>query len=127
MQSPELARDVYRRIQDKPDSFRMRSWAVLLGQGRYAACLAGHTLLASGYELAADDMFCSPGGSIISDPGEEAFLLLGLTRKEYRRGVHWWKCNIFCENAPEDAALDNFLQVIIEEEQSRPVLASLLR
>jgi hypothetical protein len=134
MQNIGLAWNVVGRIREHPGSFRMRNWGVLLkgdgdGDGDvagYQACLGGHTLLESGYELLDDNVFCSPQGSLITHPGQEAFELLGLSRKEYRRGAHWWKCNVFCETMTEDEALSNFLQLIYEDQQARPVLAALL-
>jgi hypothetical protein len=123
-----LAWNVVGRIREHPGSFRMRNWGVLLSEedGGYRACLGGHTLLESGYELLDDNVFCSPQGSLITHPGQEAFELLGLSRREYRRGAHWWKCNVFCENMTEDEAIANFLQLIYEEQQARPVLTALL-
>jgi hypothetical protein len=127
MQDISLAFNVVGRITERPGTFRMRSWGVLVNGGKgYQACLAGHTLLEYGYELLDDNVFCSPGGVLVTHPGQEAFELLGLSWREYKRGAHWWKCNVFCENMTEDEALSNFRQLIYEEQQARPLLAALL-
>ena len=119
MRNLELARTVAEAVETGRKTFRMRNWGVLLKSGEYQACLAGHTLLASGYELADTNMFIHPLYGISGHPGAEAVRLLGMTDAETRRGVHWWKCNVFCENAKEEAALANFRQLIIEEELAR--------
>lgn len=123
MQNVQLARRVVSRIEASPDRFRMRYWAVPYSAfpppSRYTACLAGHTLLESGYKIIARNEFCYPGGRPVANPGNEAAALLGLTKDECRRGIHWWRCHPFCENMPEDAALDNFLKMVFEEEERR--------
>jgi hypothetical protein len=119
MQNLELAFNVVGRIKASPDNFRMRFWGV----PGYTACLAGHTLLASGYEIVDKNIFLRPDNSLVLFPGWEAAGLLGLTPKECKRGIHFWPCNPFCENMPEDAALDNFLKLILEEEYSRLIAA----
>lgn len=119
MRNLELARTVAGTAETSPETFRMRNWGVLLKPGGYRACLAGHTLLASGYELVDTNTFIHPLHGISDHPGAEAVKLLGMTDAETRRGVHWWKCSVFCENAREDAALANFRLLIEEEELAR--------
>jgi hypothetical protein len=63
------------------------------------------------------------GGGLVTHPGWEASQLLGMTEKECKRGIHFWSCNPFCENMPEDAALDNFLRLVLEEEDRRLIAA----
>jgi hypothetical protein len=123
MQNVKLARTVVSRIESSPGNFRMRNWGIP-HPVRYTACLAGHTLLESGYAITGRNIFSDPGGIPVANPGIEAVSLLGLTVDECRRGIHWWKCNPFCENMPEDVAFGNFLELIVEEEQRRLVSAS---
>jgi hypothetical protein len=120
MQNLELAFNVVERIKREPEHFRMRFWGV--PKPEYTACLAGHTLLASGYQLVATNAFRHPeSGSLVTYPGLAAAGLLGMTARECKRGIHFWSCNPFCENMPEDAALDNFLKLVLEEEERRLV------
>lgn len=118
MQNIELAWDAIGRIKREPGSFRMRYWGAVRPTG-YTACLAGHTMLASGYRLVGTNAYLRPDGSPVAWPGLEAGNLLGFTPEECRRGTHWWKCNVFCENSQEDAAMDLFLKLIFEEEERR--------
>lgn len=119
MQNVQLARRVVSRIDASPGSFRMRSWGVA-GPPRYTACLAGHTLLASGYRLIGANKFLAPRNIVaVENPGVTAARLLGLSKEECRSGIHWWRCNPFCENMPEEDAYDNFLRMVVEEEQRR--------
>lgn len=118
MRNVQLARTVVSRIDDSPASFRMRYWGIP-HPPRYTACLAGHTLLASGYRLVGSNQFLGPYDNVVENPGVMAASLLGLSKDECRSGIHWWRCNPFCENMPEEDAYDNFLRMVVEEEQRR--------
>ncbi len=124
MQNLELAWDAAARIKSAPSSFRMRFWGVPYGASGYTACLAGHTLLAAGHVLVMVNTFIRPDLTVVEHPGREARDLLGLTDKEYGHGIHFWKCNVFCENIPEDRALGNFLELVLAEESRRLELAA---
>ena len=86
----ELAKLVYKQVTEFPESFDMRNYIYQAPCGT-AGCLAGHTLLLSGYSFTStrrhDGSYaCSltrPDGVNISDPSKEAMDLLEISPEDY--------------------------------------------
>jgi len=82
MDNPQLGRKILDIADFETERFDMLVWGMTTSCGT-AACLAGHTLLQSGYKLDGGENFLRPDGTPIpNNPGEEARQLLGMTRGE---------------------------------------------
>jgi hypothetical protein len=93
---------------------------------RFRACLAGHTLIADGYQLNRKGIFVRGREHVrVDEVAVTAKESLGLSHREYynpdyhshREGSG--RCNLFCGRARQDEALERFLQLIEEEERRR--------
>lgn len=86
----ELARLVLKQIENDPALFDMREWGIQTPCGT-VACIAGHTLLASGYGFAPSSglgsrgFFVHPVSGEAVSPRYEARDLLGLSHDEAGR------------------------------------------
>lgn len=120
MENLGLAETVLGNIRRDPASFRMSSWGIVLPArglfrrkpGGYVACLAGHTLLASGYALARDNTFVR-GHERVEHLGVAVAAkgLLGLTMEEYEfryPGHYHGTCTLFCAHALNGPAFAAF-------------------
>lgn len=119
MDNPELGRLIIKQVEAFPETFGMPRW--ICGT---AACLGGHALLLSGYELrpcGAGETFVHgidqqnrpvifrrPDGSDVHDPGREAQMLLGMSDEEAGSGTG----NIFSPFQHEDHALARFRALV---------------
>lgn len=96
MENYKLGRQVLNQIESDPDSFDMTTWAYRSREHACGtvACLAGHTMLQSGYPHEdSTGLFFRPDGSIVPGGyGEEAARLLGLNPGEVQAegGVELW-------------------------------------
>ena len=81
MKNAELGRQVLDHVDAHPEQFDMWQWGYESTVCGTVACLAGRTLLLSGYSLDDDGHFWSPDGTPVS-PSYEAAQLLGLTDSE---------------------------------------------
>jgi hypothetical protein len=112
MRNITLAQAVIHTAETDPEHFSMRNWG-LPGPDGPVACLAGWTLLHSGWILTSPNTFLRPfSRRTEEDVCARAKVLLGLTEKEWRTGYHWWKCNLFCENTPDDHAVRIFRTLV---------------
>lgn len=92
----ELAKLVWKQVTEFPETFYMGCWAGEREDCGTVACLAGHTMLLSGYSLREDARqgmpsemrFIRPDGSRVGNPETEGIALLELTREEYA-GEGW--------------------------------------
>lgn len=135
MQNLALAETVLSNIRRNPASFRMESWGVVLPArglfrrkpGGYIACLAGHTLLSSGYALTRDNTFVR-GRELVEyqEVAVAAKELLGLTMEEYEfryPGHCHESCTLFCGRAQNRTALAA-LEILAEYEREKMVTAA---
>jgi hypothetical protein len=81
MDNPKLGRAVLDVADFEPESFDMHTWGTQLECGT-VACLAGHTLLLSGYHLNSSSEFQRPDFTYVQEVMREAEGLLGMTREE---------------------------------------------
>lgn len=81
MENVKLGRTVLNHIDQHPELFDMGSWAVRTPCGT-VACLAGTSMLLSGYKLIADETFVRPDGSKVMNESQEAQALLGMDNRE---------------------------------------------
>lgn len=89
MDNTELGKLVLKQIGAFPETFRMSTFGYISPCGT-VACLAGHAMLLSGYELNNSDFaitiprYRRPDGSLVSPPamGAEAAQLLGMHGQE---------------------------------------------
>lgn len=124
MQNLALAETVLANIQRNPETFRMRQWGIVLPPrglirkipGGYVACLAGHTLLASGYMLTSDNTFKRGRERVWFDEvAVTAKEELGLTMAEYDFRYPWHQeevCTLFCGGASNEVALASFAALV---------------
>ncbi len=88
MDNAKLGREVLDVADYDKKHFDMQTWGRLAPCGT-VACLAGTTLLRSGYILTGDHLsprFCRPDGSWVKHAGPEAAFLLGLSADELSAG-----------------------------------------
>lgn len=81
MDNTELAKLIIKQVETEPRSFDMSRWSNHCGT---VACLAGHTMLMSGYTVSGMHVpfFIRPDGSMVMNSGQEAQRLLGMTHEE---------------------------------------------
>lgn len=85
MDNRQLGKLVVKQVKAFPESFFMGTW---INQCGTVACLAGHTLLLSGYAVnrltaMTEGMFIRPDGSVVNgEYGDEAAKLLGMDRED---------------------------------------------
>jgi len=98
MEHPEYARTALANIDAQPRSLDMSVWGVLTECGT-VACLAGHVLLAAGYELREAGghgyVFRRPDGKVVYHPEEEAEAVLGTNEddvygEDHDEGCIWY-------------------------------------
>lgn len=133
MENVELGRLTVKRIDADPRLFDMRVWAARFPCGT-AACLAGHTLLAAGYEFAGANTltsgFVSPEGVVLPSvrTGDEASRLLVLTDEERYGGETFLNVlgeridgpgSLFYGLQDNVTALERFREMIDNAESSR--------
>lgn len=90
MENTELGKLVLKQIETFPETFTMRTFGYRGQVSGYAcgtvACLGGHALLLSGYELEAGEdqvtKYLRPDGSRVDATGNEAARVLGLHGQE---------------------------------------------
>lgn len=107
MRNPQLGRLVLAHIDTNPGLFTMGTWAVRIGDDIHA-CIAGRTLLLSGYTY-QHGRFLRPDGTPVDNPADEAALVLGLTDSE-RHGPDGRTYLFF--NGDNDAALARFRRIV---------------
>src|SRR5712692_7014474 len=81
MDNPELGRKVLDYVTSHPGEFDMTVWGGFTPCGT-VACLAGHTMLLAGYQLARLNSFHRPDGTKVRRKSAEAAKLLGLVPDE---------------------------------------------
>lgn len=88
MENLELAKLVYKQVTEFPETFNMTIWGQRNKCGT-SACLAGHAMLFSGYELTGGGAFVRPDGTAVVSNSAEAIGLLGLSPGEYYGESDW--------------------------------------
>jgi len=81
-----LGRKILDIIDAHPEKLEMstfgRHFPRADGSCRTVACLAGWTLLQSGYKLDRDEVYVRPDGTSVDFEANEAQMLLGMTRQD---------------------------------------------
>lgn len=134
MENLELAETVLQRIEEHPEEFDMGTWLRATRRNgepesacKTRACLAGHAMLAAGYELrwypvtgyAYDELasgFIRPDGSAVFSEADEGRELLGLSDDEYY--CHDGDDDLF-HLGSDDEALARFRELVEAERASR--------
>ncbi len=79
MMDAKLGREVLDVADFESEHFEMRTWGTVTRGCGVVACLAGTTLLCSGYTMNDDGIFWRPDGSFVENVPQEAQDLLGLS------------------------------------------------
>ena len=140
MENLVLGRKVLHQVTAHPETLDMGTWGMreysfLQRYRQQTACLAGHTLLQSGYVLRASNRYESPRGTIVRgrDIGLAAQDLLGLTQAEAGEDVYSPRSGIYLEriispalfHMSNEQALARFRKIVEEEEARRAQSPSL--
>jgi hypothetical protein len=98
---------VYEYAKDHPEEFDMDYWVYKQPCGT-TACLAGHTLILSGYRIGESGRgFWRPDGTLVSQPGREAQYLLELDIND-----RYFPDDLFSMDC-EEAALERFHDLLL--------------
>jgi hypothetical protein len=126
MQNVTLGRKVLNHIEAHREQFDVKKWGRPDPACGTVACIAGHTVLMSGYRLQGPGEWKRPDGTVIcGSVAYDAARLLGLSDREWHWSPGEDRCGLFSGSQTDDEAIERFKAIVEAAEQARTRFAEL--